>query len=241
MTYPLGTRPLVQEFCTLRDLDELGIAAEAIAAVPVRVKRRKIRHYSGEMASALRPRHTLPLVVGVEDLDVSLLSSTATVVLSGEADRVADVAIRIVAGGAVSGGAVTYQISRDAGIDDSWGAVATLPSSGIILLDGLTITVAGTVAADDLFSYSAGVDTVVAGHTAALVTGSMLDWRGLDPASAQTLERAVKAAQAWMNQIKPGDRALATDADSTPDVSEMGPMGTGESTPFEWLEETEGT
>src|SRR5262245_20365277 len=110
----MGAAP-TQPLCTIRDLDELGIAPEALAMVVVRHRRNAIRATSGIVAGHVRKRNGPPLAPSIVDLDTSGLTLGASATLAGNPLQVADVVVQIAAGGTVGQAGITYKVSRDAG------------------------------------------------------------------------------------------------------------------------------
>lgn len=228
---PLGTLTVTQAYCTWRDVMELGVGIEALVPLTPRQRAQCVLWASGYIATALRVRHTLPLVVGLECLGVT--GAAATAVLTGAPSQVADVVLRCSTAGAVAGGAVGYQLSTDAG--ETWSAVATLPASGVVVVDGVTVTIAGTLAVNDTVAWSAGLDSTVRGHAAALAAMRGLRVRGLDPAIENDLKPYLDDVKEWLGLLTEGKRQLDTGADTTPAVSEDGPLFTGQGSADEWV------
>lgn len=77
-------------------------------------------------------------------------TNPANVIASGLAAATHPVLIEIRAGGAVSGGAVTYAVSTNFG--SSFAPVAVMPSSGIVVISGVTLTFSGVPSTGDSVS-----------------------------------------------------------------------------------------
>lgn len=227
---PLGTLTVTQAYCTWRDVMELGVGIEALVPLTPRQRAQCVLWASGYIATALRVRHTLPLTVGLECLAVP---SAATAILTGGPSQVADVVLRCSTAGAVAGGAVGYQLSTDAG--ETWSAARVLDASGVVVLDGVTVTIGGTLAVNDVVSWSAALDSTVRGHAAALAAMRGLRVRGLDPAIENDLKPYVDDVKEWLGLVTEGKRLLDMGADATPTVSEDGPLFTGQGSADEWM------
>lgn len=230
MAAPLGTLTVTQAYCTWRDVMELGVGIEALVPLTARQRAQCVLWASGYIATALRVRHTLPLVVGLECL---VAPAAAPCTLTGGPSQVADVVLRCSAAGAVAGGAVGYQLSTDAG--ETWAAVAVMPASGVVVVDGVTATVTGSLAVNDLIQWSAALDSTVRGHAAALAAMRGLRVRGLDPAIENELKPYVDDVKEWLTLVTEGKRQLDTGADATPLVSEDGPLFTGQGSADAWM------
>lgn len=223
-----------QLFATLRDLDDFGPAA-ALAAIPARRRLANLRFASGHFATFLRRRYALPLVPWVELVDKTGLAATATVTFAGSPAGVQDVVVRFPDAGTVGVVGLTYELSVDAGA--TFAAAATLPLSGLITVDGVVITFGGILAADNQVSYSTGVDEALRGHVCAFASWKLLHNRGLDPGVEQELKDQLDAALAWGEHVRTGEALLNPAHDSTPDLSEEGPQGSGQTSPYEFLDE----
>lgn len=242
----MGATP-TQALSTLRDLDELGIAEEALAARPLRQKRNALRSASGIVASSLWRKHQLPMAISVVDGDPDTYGLTlgATATLAGTPLHVADVVVRIVDGGPVSGGACTYQVSLDAGASgprvpggadvSTFGPVVTMPASGVVAVDGVTLTLAGTLADDDEVTWSTAVDEGVKLLVVWIAAFILLGNRGVDTETKDALQRLYDLALKRLDQVADGVQAqLAPNADATPDLDEGGPYGDGDQDPWDW-------
>ena len=226
-----------QPYATLRDLDELGVAAEALAMLPAAHKRRAILAASGRIALYLRKRHTLPLRPDVTPLDDSGLTGGGTGALAiGTTSpvKVQDIAVQVVAPGVVGVDPVTIQMSTDAGV--TYGAVTALASTGALTIDGVTLTLAGALAAGDVVEWSTRVDFGLCESTVAIAAYLLLNNRGLDPASMESLEKRWEKALKWSTDVAAGDAFLDSKEDATPDLDEAGPYGDGQQDPWDFMD-----
>ena len=213
-----------QTLATLRDLHEVGVPAPALASKTLGEKRRALQRASSLFIAYLRKRNMPPLAVQLDAFEVTSAAGTAS--SSGSpSGSAADVRIEVVAGGLVSGGAVTIRVSRDDGTAGTWAATTTLPSSGVVELDGVTTTLVGTWAAGEAVTYSAGPDPGVRGSVASLAAYNLLYNRGADPKTSETYQRLYDASIAYAKELCKGDGPeLAENADATPGRHEGGPM-----------------
>lgn len=191
-------------------------------------KLRALQRGSSIFVAYLRKRHTLPMTLAASDLEVTSAAGTAETA-GAPAGPAADVRVEVVAGGAVSGGAMTIRISRDdgaglAGVPLTWGATTTLASSGIVVIDGLTLTLAGTWAALEAASFTVGPDPGIRQSVAALAAYGLLYNRGADPKTSEPYQRLYEQAIGYARELCKGDGPeLAETADATPGRHEGGP------------------
>jgi len=233
-----------QELCTLRDLDELGIAVEALSALPLRQKRNAIRAASGEVAAPLRKYHLLPLAPAVVDLDVSGLSLGAGAELAGAPAHVGDLVVKVIAGGSVGSPGITYKLSTEAGADvprtlggsalTTFGATTALGLDGVIAVDGVTLTLSGSLAAEDVVSWGAEVDAGIKGAVAEIAVDILTGNRGRDGETAADLTARHRYVISRVDLIAQGMAQLAPDADASPELDEGGPQGDGQDHPWDW-------
>lgn len=216
-----------QVLATLRDLHEVGLPIPALANKGSAEKRRALARASSVFAAYLRKRHTLPLALVVTDVESSALPGGFTVegTPTGSA---ADVKVEVVVGGDVSGGGVTVRVTRDEALP---GMALTpgvaLPTSGIIEVDGVTVTVAGMRASGDTLTYTAGPDPGIRWAVAALASYSLYYNRGADPKAMEPYKDARDQALAYAKELCGGEGAeLDEAADATPQRHEGGPMFT---------------
>jgi hypothetical protein len=223
-----------QPLCTLRDLDELGVAPEAIAVRPVAVRQRVIKAVSGKLATWLRPRYTFPLVPTLAELDASGLTLGATATLSGAATQVADVVVSVVAGG-VAGPSVTVRVSMDAGV--TWGPTTALDASGAIAIDGARLAFTGSLAPGDVCTYLADIDGGVRLAVAQYAVWTLLHNRGLDPATEQDVKQLHDDAIEWVRDVRHEEAELEPTIDATPGYPEGGGIGDGQQNPWDWQDD----
>lgn len=221
-----------QLFATLLALDDLGPAA-ALAGIPVRRRLANLRFVSAHFATYLRPRYRLPLKPWVEQL-VDELAGGATIAQAGTPFVVQDVVIRFPGAGTVGAPGLTYELSLDGGT--TFAAAVALPMDGVVLVDGVSTTFAGAILAADQLSYSTGVDEALRGHTCAVAAWNLLHNRGLDPATQEELQRRFDAATAWEKDLRAGTALLDPAHDATPTLSEEGPLVTGQTSPYEFMD-----
>lgn len=230
---------IAQELATQRDLQELGVYSDTFAALPDRQKRSAIRFASAWVTSYLRPREPIPWPVFVEDFTVTSAagSATQTTPPPGSPSAVADVVLTIVVGGAVSSGVCTYQVSLDAGVTQ--GPVVALPSTGLVVLDGVSTTLAGAWAAGDALSYACGCDYVMRGHVCGIASWVLLHNRGVDPKTEAELQARYDAALKWMEAAMGPSNIpqIPTHVDAPELPSLDGPLFHGQNSPYAWLDD----
>lgn len=220
-----------QAFATLRDLDDLGPPAEALAMQSDRQKRVAIDWASGRLAVKLRKKYKLYLVPDLLEVDTSGLSTGACTV-EGTPSLCQDLAVKVVSGGAVAGGACTVAISTDAGA--TFGEAVTLPASGALVIDGVTLTFSGTLTADDLVSYATGLDHVLRGAVVDMAAWRLLFNRGISALDEKTLQARYDDALALADELATGEGELDQTSDASPEVDEGGPFGDGQENPWDW-------
>lgn len=230
---------LQQLFASPRMLELLGLSRARLSQVPIAQRRLALKGASGFFAPWLRKRNQLPLVVELdpEELDVAGMTGGATVTASrvAPAQRVADVAVRFTSGGAPPGLAFTTNLYHGASGSTFNGPAGSLDSSGAVEIDGQRFVVAGTVNAGDVFAFSLVTDPGVAMATAMLAAYTLLHNRGLDPKTEQDLGTFYDAAMAFARSLGAGEADLEKTADATPDRAELGPMGSGQKHPWDFL------
>ena len=224
-----------QNYATLRDLDELGVAAEALAMLTPAHKRRGILAASGRIAGYLRPKHALPLTPDVTPLEASgpWGGPTASLAITGTPTLVQDIAVRVAAHGVVGVDAITIELSTDAGA--TYGAPAALAANGVLVVDGVALTLAGALAALDVVEWSTCVDRGLCEATVAVAAYILLNNRGLPAETMATIETRWQKAETWAEKVCAGDTRLDAKEDATPNVEESGPRFTGQRTPWAWL------
>jgi hypothetical protein len=228
-----------QSFCSARDLEEIGIASNAIQEIPLAQRRRAIKSASGVLAPYLRKRQGLPLIPRIDDeeFDTSGMTGGALVTHdNGPAVHARDVLVTFTTSGVVGVAGIMYTLTLDAGAFGAVPSVAqALPLTGILALDGYTFTLSGTITEDDSFSYSARVDSGAATAVAQVAAYLLLGARGIDPKTLEVLKAQADQATKWAKDISVGEGDLDEDADTTPQVAEAGPRFTGQRTPWQFL------
>lgn len=219
--------PPWQVLATLRDLQEVGVPAAGIANKSVPERRRALVRASSVFAAYLRKRYTMPLALVVTDVESSALPGAFTVegTPTGSA---ADVKVEVVAGGDVSSGGVTVRVTRGEALPGmALTPAVALPTSGIIEVDGVMVTVAGARAPGDTLTYTAGPDPGIRWAVAALASYSLYYNRGADPKAMEPYKDARDQALAFAKELCGGEGAeLSEDADATPQRHEGGPLFT---------------
>ncbi|MFO0588832.1 MAG: hypothetical protein U0441_14880 [Polyangiaceae bacterium] len=213
-----------QRLATLRDLHEVGLPPPAIASKNVAEKERALTRGSSLFAARVRKRYAPPLVLVITDVVHTLTAGDATVegTATGSA---ADVRVEVVAGGDVADGTVTVKVSRNDGV--TWGATQTLPSNGVITVDGATVTISGAPVAGEALTYTAGPDPGIRWAVAALAAHSLYYNRGSDPKASEPYKDARDQALAFAKELAKGEEAeLDQSQDSTPERAEGGPLFT---------------
>lgn len=216
-----------QVLATLRDLQEVGVPAPAIANKSVPERRRALVRASSVFAAYLRKRYTMPLTLVVTDVASSALPGAFTVE-GNPTGSAADVKIEVVAGGEVSTGDVTVRVTREDGlVGMAVTPAVSLPASGIIDVDGVKVTIAGARASGDTLTYTAGPDPGIRSAVAALAAHALYYNRGADPKAMEPYKDARDQAIAYAKELCGGEGAeLDEAADATPQRHEGGPMFT---------------
>lgn len=226
--------------CTARDLEELGIARDAIQGIPLDQRKRTIRRASGVLAPYLRKRAELPLVPTVDDeeISVALMTGGASVAHEGgPATRARDVAVKFTAGGTVGVPGVLVAVNLDHGaFGSAFSAPVALPNDGKITIDGYIWTIDGTIATADLFTYSTRIDPGVSTAAAQVAAFLLLGNRGVPAETLETLKALHDAAIAWTKDVGKGEGDLEYGADASPDRDEGGPLFSSEANPYSILD-----
>jgi hypothetical protein len=224
---------------TPRSLERLALGTKALQALPLAQRREALRAATGELAPFLRKRYALPLVptLDLETVDTSALAGGATVSWDGgPASRVADYLVKFT----VAGGSTTYQIDPYGGAYGStYGAAVALGPSQSITIDGYTVTLTGTITTGDVLGFSTAIvqDPGISFAATRIAAHALLFSRGVDPKTQESLAEGRDAAMAWGKALGvPGEGELDPSVDRTPTTSEYGPQGSGQTTPYEWLD-----
>jgi hypothetical protein len=225
--------------CTLRDLEELGIARDAIQGTPIDQRRRTVRAASGVLSPWLRKRQSLPLTPTIDDEEVVTggMTGGATVAHdAGPATRARDVAVKFTAAGTTGEAGILCAVNMDFGaFGSSYSAPVALPLDGKLVIDGYAWTIAGAVNVNDLFTYSTRVDPGAATAVAQVAAFLMLGSRGVPAETLETLQKLHDGAIAWAKAVAKGEGDLPLDADATPTRAEAGPRYSGQKTPWQFL------
>ena len=224
-----------QNYATLRDLDELGVAAEALAMLSPAHKRRAILAASGRIAGHLRPKHTLPFKPDVTPLEAgSLGGGSAVLTITGAPQLVQDLAVRVAVGGVVSAGGVTLEVSTDAGT--TYAAPVALGVTGELVVDGVTLTFTGALVALAVVEWSTCVDRGLMEATVAIAAYILLNNRGLPAETMDGVEKRWEKAEKWAEKVAAGGAFLDKNEDATPQLDEGGGYGEGQQNPWDFLD-----
>lgn len=234
---------LQQPFCTLGNVERTGIATKAIQALPLLTRRDAVKQASGLIEPYLRKRHLPPFVVAhdpdFDDLSgmtggavpIWSLAEALPVALGGQA-RPADILVAFPAGGTVGTPGITYQVTApDAGAFNTSlsptmppGPVQAFPLNGIVEILGypFQLPIGATVAPGDSCFYCLRTDAGLTGVAVGLAAFLMLNARGVDPKTGETLAAQLERVDKWAKAVADGDADLGKDADATPTVQEGG-------------------
>lgn len=222
-----------QRLATIRDCAEVGLPPPANPKPPAE-QRRALLRASGLFAPFLRKKYGLPCALYVTELEVVSEAGTATVEGAPTGDA-ADVRLEVVAGGAVSGGAVTVRLSRDAGLTaagvSTFGDASAVPVSGVVEIDGVTVTLSGTWTTGEAVTYTAGPDPGIRWAVAAIASHAMYYNRGANPAAMAPYVDARDKALEFGKALASGVEAELEQGvvDATPARAEGGPLWTSQS------------
>lgn len=228
-----------QVFATSRDLEVMGLATDRVRPIPLADRRLAIMAGSQVIAPYLRARYALPLAVELSrrELDVSGLTAGALVSPAGAPSEVQSVGVRFPAGGLIGTVGPTYQVTTDAGAYGAvYGPALPVPANGQITIDGLTWTLTGTLAAGDAFTYVTRVDAGAAWAAVQVAMWILLGSGGVDPASQDVDKYRYEAAIKWGEALLAGPAQLDQSKDATPARAELGPRGSGQRTPWAFLD-----
>lgn len=224
---------LQQPFCTLGNVERLGINTKAIQALPLLGRRDAVKGASGLLEPALRTRHAPRFLVEHDpDFDdLAGMTGGAVPVWSLQAAgpvglvRPMDVALAFPAGGVVGQAGITYTLNLDASAYGTVaGAAKAFPLSGELDIGGypFALPVGATITTGDSLFFCLRTDAGLTTATAMLAAWILLHARGLDPKFLDDLAGAKETAEAWARSIATGDGALDKNADSTPNKQEGG-------------------
>lgn len=227
---------LQQPYGTLGNLERLGIATKAIQALPVLTRRDGMKTASGLIEPFLRKRHLPPFVVEHDpDFDdftaftgsaspVWSLADAGPITPGGQA-RPMDIQIVFPVGGTVGAPGITYAANTEAGaFGTTVGAAQAFPTTGIVTIGGypFQLQIGGTVNAGDSVVYSLRTDAGLTGAATMKCAWLLLNARGVDPKTLETLEKANAAADAWAKAVAEGGGDLGALVDATPTIQEGG-------------------
>lgn len=234
---PLVVAQPLLSLASARTLERLGLGQRALQSLPLAQRLEALRAATGELAPYLRKRYALPLVptLDVETVDVSGLPGATVAWDGGPATRVDDYLITFT----VANGATSYTLTTSAG---AYGATAgpSAPWLGSLTVDGYTVTLSGTIANGNTLAWSTAIvqDPGVAFAVVRIAACALLYSRGLDPKTLVDLVEQRDAALTWARALGiPGEGELAPTADATPTVSEYGPLVSGNSSPYAFLDQ----
>lgn len=221
-----------QCLATIRDCAEVGLPPPANPKPPAE-QRRALLRASGFFQPFTRKLYS-SLALHLTEWLVTSSAGTASHEGAPTGDA-ADVRLEVVAGGAISGGAVTAKLSRDAGATvasvSTFGSTFTVPSTGIVEVDGVTITLSGTWAQGEAVTYTAGPDPGIRWAVAAIASHAMYYNRGANPAAMAPYQEARDKAIEWGQMLAKGVEAELDQkvVDATPGRAEGGPLWTRQS------------
>lgn len=224
---------LQQPYTTLGTLERLGIQTKAIQALSLLTRRDAIKGASGLLEAPLRTRH-MPRFLVEHDPDFDDLSGmtggAAPVWSLAPAGpvmtcRPMDVALTFPVGGVVGAQGITYTLNIEAGARGSAPSAAKpFPLEGVLLVGGypFQLPVGAVVNAGDSLLFSLRTDAGLMTATALLAAATLLNARGVDPDTQETLDKSRADAWAWVRSIATGDGDLDKAADATPQKQEGG-------------------
>ncbi len=224
---------LQQPYCTLGNLERLGIATKALQALPLLSRRDAIKGASGLLEPALRTRHKPPFLVehdpDFDDTSGMLGGAVPAWSLAPAGPvgtvRPMDVALAFPAGGIVGASGITYTLNTDAGAYGSTpsGSLA-FPLSGLLPIGGypFRLAIGATVTAGDALFFCLRTNAGLTSSAAFLAAWILLHARGVDPKTEADLLEGKKTAEAWVKAIATGDGDLDRGADATPNKQEGG-------------------
>lgn len=233
----------MQRLASLRQLEELGLGQPALRSIPLQTRRRALTAASGWIAAFIRKRNAFPLVAAhdPEDLDVTGVTGHASVTWSaaGNATLVQDVAVKFTSAGSTPGALLTYTTNPHAGAYGGTftGPGGTLDADGALVIDGQRFTIAGTVAVNDTFTFSTALsEPGVSLAVVQMAAWTLLHNRGVDAKTEADLQATYDAATAFARAVALGSEAqLDKASDATPGRAELGPLGSGQTTPWAFL------
>jgi len=227
---------LQQPYATLGNLERLGIATKALQDLPLLMRRDALKTASGLIEPYLRKRHLPPFLVEHDpDFDditgmtggavpVWSLDPAGPITPGGQA-RPMDVLIQFPAGGTVGSPGITYNVNIEAGGRGSTpGPVLPFPLTGIVTIGGypFQLPLGATVSNGDSCFFALRTDAGLTGACAFKAAWILLNARGVDPKTMETLEKGNAAADAWCKLVAEGGGDLGAGVDATPTIQEGG-------------------
>jgi hypothetical protein len=222
---------------TARNLERLGISQARLQSISLPQRLEALRAATGRLITPIRKRYGVPPIptLDLATVDTSLFTGNAVASWSGgPATLVQDSALTFAASGA------TYTLTQNYG---SFGATAG-PSqawSGSLTVDGYTLTLTGSINTGDIFAWTTSMvqDPGIALAVAQVGAWLLLHNTGLDPGTEQDLQRSYESAIEWAKALGiPGEGQLDASLDlSTVDGGTYGPLGTGQSSPYAWIDD----
>lgn len=221
---------------TARSLERLGLGQKALQALPLAQRLEGLRAATGRLITPIRKRYGTPLVptLDLATVDASGLTGGAAVSWDGgPATLVQDYLLTFAASGA------TYTLTTNAG---AYGATASAakPWTGSLTVDGYTLTLTGTINTGDAIGWTTTLvqDPGVSLAVCQLAAYLLLHNRGMDPKTEEDLRTAYDGAMSWAASLGvPGEGELDSSVDKTPAYSEYGPQGSGQTSPYQWVDD----
>jgi hypothetical protein len=234
---------LQQPYATLGNLERLGVATKALQGLPVLTRRDALKSVSGLMEPYLQKRHKPPFEVehdpDFDDLSgmtggavpIWSLEPAGPVTPGGQA-RPMDVLVAFPAGGTVGVAGITYCVTApDAGAYNSQavpvmppGPTLPFPVSGIVTIGGypFQLPIGATVNPGDSLCFMLRTDAGLTGACSAWAAYVLLNARGTDPKTQETLAAGKVDAVAWCKAVAGGEADIDKSAGSNPKVQHGG-------------------
>ena len=234
---------LQQPYGTLGNLERLGLATKSLQALPVLTRRDAGKAAAGLIEPYLRKRHLPPFVVehdpDFDDLSgmtggavpIWSLADAGPVTPGGQA-RPMDVLITFPVGGTVGAPGITYNVTApDAGAYNTSavpqipaGPTLPFPLTGIVTIGGypFQLPLGATVSPGDSVFYCLRTDAGLTGAWSMKAAWLILNARGVDPKTQETLEKVNAAADTWCKAVAEGGGDLGALVDATPAIQEGG-------------------
>jgi hypothetical protein len=240
---------LQQPFCTLGNLERVGINTNAIRTFTVLQRRDAVKGASGMLEPALRKRHEPPFVVQHDPDFDDLAGMTGGAVPIWSPDpagpvgtaRPMDVLVAFPAGGIVGQPGITFTVNVDAtAYGTAPGPAQPFPLSGDVQIGGYSwaLPLGATVTDGDSLFYCLRTDAGLQQATAMYACWILLNARGKDPKSDVDLAKVLTEAKEWARSIASGEGDLDKGADATPQRQEGGvrfKAGRAQKDPYGWV------